>query len=303
MLVDDIVDFCDKKYTTFGRKCGCGQCNHPSGECSGSCYNCLYQIHFPERFSGDIKKLYDCPKMLYHYVCQYSYLYTTELLCAFNEEKDYLVDYPYFHIVSLGCGGCADLMAFEYFYRRNDLNAPIAYFGVDVNELWRPINNRIAKYCEGQSIRYKVRYDDAFKYFRQGTVKDANVIILSYLISYLYNTNQIPVIDLFLGDLVKNIIQKKRKGRKLLLVINDVNSYRRGRNYFERFKRKIEAYDLTIIDCKYRYFDTGNLYPGQKIGDAYATRSCCFEIPSHIKTRYHAETNCKQTIQMLLEVK
>ena len=103
MLVDDIVDFCDKKYTTFGRKCGCGQCNHPSGECSGSCYNCLYQIHFPERFSGDIKKLYDCPKMLYHYFCQYSYLYTTELLCAFNEEKDYLVDYPYFHIVSLGC--------------------------------------------------------------------------------------------------------------------------------------------------------------------------------------------------------
>ena len=49
MLIDDIVDFCDKKYTTYGDKCGCERCNHPSGHCSGNCYNCLYHIHFPER--------------------------------------------------------------------------------------------------------------------------------------------------------------------------------------------------------------------------------------------------------------
>lgn len=115
MLIDDIVDFCDKKYTTYGDKCGCERCNHPSGHCSGNCYNCLYHIHFPERAPSNAKTLYDCPKMLYHYVCQYSYLYTTELLCAYEEEYDYLNDYPYFHILSLGCGGCADLMAFEHF--------------------------------------------------------------------------------------------------------------------------------------------------------------------------------------------
>ena len=89
MLIDDIVDFCDKKYTTYGDKCGCEGCNHPTGKCSGNCYNCLYHIHFPERAPANAKTLYDCPKMLYHYVCQYSYLYTTELLCAYEEEYDY----------------------------------------------------------------------------------------------------------------------------------------------------------------------------------------------------------------------
>lgn len=157
MLIDDIVDFCDKKYSTYGNRCGCGHCNHPSNNCSGSCYNCLYQIHFPGRFgSAPIKKLYDCPKMLYHYVCQYSYLYATELLCAYREETDYLKNYPYYHIMSLGCGGCADLMAFEQFYRNIGSSTQISYIGIDVNELWRPINNRTQKYCEKENIRFDI---------------------------------------------------------------------------------------------------------------------------------------------------
>lgn len=30
MLIDDIIDFCDRKYTTYENKCGCGNCSHPS---------------------------------------------------------------------------------------------------------------------------------------------------------------------------------------------------------------------------------------------------------------------------------
>lgn len=32
MLIDDIVDYCNKKYTTFGDKCGNGVCSHPTGK-------------------------------------------------------------------------------------------------------------------------------------------------------------------------------------------------------------------------------------------------------------------------------
>lgn len=301
MLIDDIVDFCDKKYTTYGDKCGCERCNHPSGHCSGNCYNCLYHIHFPERAPSNAKTLYDCPKMLYHYVCQYSYLYTTELLCAYEEEYDYLNDYPYFHILSLGCGGCADLMAFEHFYRMHSFVAPISYIGIDVNELWRPINNRTLKYCENNGINYKVRYADVFKCFRQHIVNDTNVIVISYLISYLYNTNQIGVIDSFLEDLVTNIVQKKNKGQKLLLIINDVNSYKRGRTYFSQFIRKLEKYKLSIIKCTYKYFDTGDLFDGQKIGTPHLVKRSLFSIPEAIQRKYHAESNCKKTIQLMLE--
>ena len=88
-------------YSSFKENCGCdnGHCNHPSGECSGSCYNCLYQIHFPERAPENSKTEYDCVKMLYHYVCQYSHLYTREILCAFENEWSFIKDFPYFHIL------------------------------------------------------------------------------------------------------------------------------------------------------------------------------------------------------------
>lgn len=303
MLLDDIVDYCDKKYATYGDRCGCGTCNHPSGKCTGCCYDCLYEIHFPDRAKSQIpKKVYDCQKMIYHYVCQYSYLYATELLCAFEEEKEYLLDYPYYHILSLGCGGCTDLMAFEHLYNENALSVPISYIGIDINELWRPVNNRISKYCEEHEIKYKTRYLDVFKCFKQQAIGDTNIIVISYLISYLYNTKQIKLIDSFIDDLVKNIISKKKQNQKLLLIINDVNSYKRGRNYYSYFQRKIESYNLSVIRCNYKYFDTGNLYDGQKIGTAYSTSKCVFSIPQRMQEYYHAEKNCKQTIQLLLEV-
>lgn len=302
MLLQDIVDFCDKKYTSYGNKCGCGECNHPSGICSGSCYNCLYEIHFPDRAGTVAKKLYDCPKMLYHYVCQYSYLYSSELLCAFNFETEYLADYPYFHILSLGCGGCSDLMAFEYFYKSHGLSSPISYIGVDNNILWHPINMRTEKYCNEAGIKYQVRYDDVFNCFRQQVVNDANIIVISYLISYLYNTNQIDTIGTFIDDIVKNIIEEKNKGQKLLLIINDVNSYKRGRDYFDWFKNRIEARHSSVVKCTYKYFDTGNLYDGQKIGSPHTASQCFLQVPIDIQHKYHAETNCNQTIQLLLEV-
>lgn len=65
MLIDRIIKYSNKQFLIYGDKCGNTFCNHPSGKCSGSCYNCLYQIHFPGRFDGQSpKEKYDCPKML-----------------------------------------------------------------------------------------------------------------------------------------------------------------------------------------------------------------------------------------------
>lgn len=303
VLIDDIVDFCDKKYSTYGNKCGCGKCNHPSKNCSGCCYNCLYQVHFPARFNSEpIKKLYDCPKMIYHYVCQYSFLYATELLCAYREETSYLTNCPYYHTMSLGCGGCADLMAFEQFYKNIGVDAPISYIGIDVNELQRPVNNRIQKYCEKENIKYKVQYYDVFKCFRRNGVVDANILVISYLISYLYNTKQISTINTFVEDVVNNIVQKKKTGQKFLIIINDVNSNLRGRDYFDHFIGKLNEYQLSIINCKYKYFDTGDLYQPQKIGTPYAVQRSLFPVPNAFGVKYHAQERCQKTIQLILEV-
>lgn len=236
MLIDVLVDYCDRGFSSFGNKCGSGTCNHPSGKCSGCCYNCLYQIHYPEKFADrNAKMLYDCPKMLYHYVCQYSYLYASELLHAFNAEVEYLSDYPYYHIMSIGCGGCADLMAMESFCNERKLNQPISYIGIDVNKYWSPIHKRVERYCDVHNIKQNFICEDAFKLFRRQSIRNTNMLIISYFISYLYNSGQINSIDLFIDMLVKNIIMKKKRAEKLLLIVNDLNTYKKGRDYFSHF--------------------------------------------------------------------
>ncbi|WP_303839189.1 hypothetical protein [Selenomonas ruminantium] len=301
MLIDELVENCDKKYLSYGSSCGCesGVCNHPNGECSGSCYDCLYQIHFPSRIEGNKKMIYDCTKMLYHYVCQYSYLYTTEMLCAFYYKRELISSFSECNILSIGCGACADLMALEYIL--SNKNIPLRYYGVDINGLWMDIHNDIKNYCQKHQVCFNVYYSDAFDFFRQYSVSGMNIIVISYFISYLYNTGQIDKIDVLVDCLVNNVIKHKKKYSPVLLVINDVNSCNRGRDHFESFKDSIKRNGLHV-KSEYRYFNTDRLNEAQKIGQAYDLQKTIFDIPQHIKEKYHAKDCINSSIQLLLEV-
>jgi len=307
MLIDYIVNFSDRKFSEFGSNCGCpsGICNHPSGACSGSCYNCLYQVHFPSRFEGKAKRLYDCPKMIYHYVCQYSYLYTTEIMWAIAKEWGYINNFSYYHILSLGCGGCADLMAFDYFLNKDKIKVPISYIGIDINSLWSPIHNEINNYYNhNKEVGFNIPgYYDVFEYFNN-PLHDANVIIISYLISYLYNTNKTSMIDKLAEKIATNIVLQKEQGQHLLLIINDVNSNNRGRDYYSYFEKAIVKAGATLLNSNYMYFDNGKLNYFQKNGfTAYSNaKKCYFDIPVKYKQKYHAQETLNATIQLLLEV-
>lgn len=306
MLIDRIIKYSNKQFLIYGDRCGNTFCNHPSGKCSGSCYNCLYQIHFPGRFDGQSpKEKYDCPKMLYHYVCQYSYLYTSELLCALEEESQYIDDFPYYHILSLGCGGCADLMAFDLYRDRHQNLKAVSYVGIDVNQLWQPIHEEIYDYCRDAGIQFQAKYDDVFKLLSDGEIRDANIVVISYLISYLYNTNQIQYINSLAEDIGERVVKRKKEGQPLLLIINDVNSNRRGRDYFSCFKNAMRKTGLTLLNIKYKYFDIGNLNDFQRIVTPYndhRIRDCMFNIPPDIKQKYNVYDGINQTVQLMLEV-
>lgn len=303
MLLETIVQYCNEKFLSYGDNCGNTTCTHPTGQCSGSCYNCLYHIHFPDRAPENSKTLYDCPKMLCHYVCQYSYLYATELFCAFQSKLDFLKDYSYFHILSLGCGGCADLMGFEFFAHQNNIHAPVSYIGIDINENWADIHTAIKEYTNENSIGFKVPfYKDVFSVFRERDIHETNVIVISYLISYLYNSGQIRQIDELAELVVDKIVSQKGASNKLLFVINDVNSNRRGRDYFTYFETAIRRKGLTISKRDFRFFESGSLNEWQRIGTPYKIRRSVFEIPLEIKNRYHAQSAVQSTIQLLLEV-
>lgn len=103
MLIDKMVCFCHRELQSTQ----CEDCQN-SGLCGENCKNCLDDLHY---YTNHIRNDYDCERLLDFYVCRYSHKYCSETIYAL-ENVD-LSDYPYFHILSLGCGGAADLMAFD----------------------------------------------------------------------------------------------------------------------------------------------------------------------------------------------
>jgi hypothetical protein len=190
-------------------------------------------------------------------------------------------------------------MAFDSLMADKRINIPVSYIGLDKNALWTPIHQRIHEYCSNGNVSFNVRYADVFEYFKKYYVPGSNIIVISYLISHLYNTNQIAEINSLAKDLVDTI---KEKDTPLLLIINDVNSYKRGRSSFSYFVNAIQNCGLTVSKSEYKYFDTGNLYDGQRLGTPYSDSSVCLDVPLDIRKKYHADASINQTIQLLVEV-
>jgi len=303
MLLDEIVGYCDNQYINYHGNCGCETCNHED-KCSGNCYTCLYQIHFPDRFLGKIiKHKYDCQKMMYFYVCQYSYRYATQILYAFNRYRDTIMNMNKIRLMSLGCGGCPDLMAIEKFCHDNRYTGDIAYKGYDINTLWRPIHSEVKKYCDNNNIQRTFIENDVITYFSKYYVPNVNIIVISYLISSLYNTGQISKIDTLFTEIRDNVVKRKKSGEKLLIIINDINHNIKARNYFKNLYDILKRENNLSVRCEYVYFDTGDLYSKQKVGSAYSSRDFLFTPDVNIQQKYSAG-HCvdTQTIQFIVEV-
>lgn len=127
MLIDDVVDFCNCNY----RNTCCP--DYDDAECN--CKDYLDDIHFHRNL---LRKNYDCERLWDFYLCRYSHKYCSEILYALEECVD-LNRYPFFHILSLGCGAAPDLMAFDYLNCEQD----ISYYGIDINNYLEKIHNFI----------------------------------------------------------------------------------------------------------------------------------------------------------------
>lgn len=299
MLINDLISFCDNEYLRYEGKCGCGDCNRPGGKCSGGCYNCLYEIHYPNYSDPNQKRTYDCQKMIYHYVCEYSYRYASEILYAFNAHSSFLADYEKFNLMSIACGACPDLMALEAFCI-NNIQAPIAYKGYDINPLWRPVHSYIRKYCDEHKIQRGFFEKDVLTHFSRYYVSNTNIIVIGYLLSYLYNTKQTNQIDLLFNNIADHIVLKRSPGHKVLIIINDVNSNNRGRDYFAHLYNILKKRKLNVV-ADYRYFDFSWLNFFQRQGKAYNNKNCLFDRDQKIEQRYHVDSNCR-SYQLILEV-
>lgn len=289
MLIDTLVSFCDEEY----QNSECFPCTAKTicgSECGDHCKQCLDDIHYHHHIFRDE---YDCARLLDYYVCRYSHKYCSEMVYALQQLD--LSRYPYFHILSLGCGGAPDLMAFEYM----NYEQPILYYGVDKNKFWKKIHN----FIEGEFSRRKANFFrniDVLTYFRDRELHDCNVIIIQYLISFFYDMIGPNGLRRWFSQLAENIVRNKPRNSPLLIIINDVDSINTGRDAFPLFVEEIQKVGLEVSCELRRRFKDHNYYADSL---KYRTNQNIFErnIPARFVYDYCVAKYC-ESAQLILEV-
>lgn len=274
MLLEEIINFCHTAYSPSN--CGNICCTHPD-KCPKSCETCLEQVHYPIRYSNG-RLDYTCSNLLYYYVCKYTNKYESEIEYAFDMIPR-LRSYDRYNVLSLGCGASPDLIAIEQYNRVNNLNKSIDYWGVDLNQYWKPIHKMIENYAITQSYGLKYIYDDVTTLFDHICYKNFNILTLQYLISFFYNNACILSIDDFYNGLIENVI--KYMLPKSIIIINDVNSNRRGRDYFTLLSDKLLAHGIKNT-YKKRYFNYNIQNPYMCYGDMYCQNTIKHSYPPEI---------------------
>ena len=252
MLFDEVVDYSSEIYLSFGNRCGNVNCNHPSGNCSGNCANCLRQVHFGPNPSERVD--YDCEKLIYKYVIDFTERYKRNMQ-SFLSHID-MNAYPRFNILSIGCGAAPDLMAFEESFPQH----PLFYRGFDRNPKWYDIHTFIEGYAKNNGISAYFNRSDIFNIFLDTSYDwhNYNVIVVQYLISHLYNTGQSHRIRELYDGFVK-IVSQGLSHYPFLIVINDIDSYNKGRNLFHIFLNMLEDAGFVGTALAYSSYPNGDL--------------------------------------------
>lgn len=299
MLIDNVVSFAHQQYSSVDTKYVCEGCTHPT-KCSGSCKACLEQVHYPGRYPNG-KKDYDCANLIDYYICDYSHKYASEILYLL-QKSGYLLDIDKYHVLSIGCGACPDLMAFEAYINDSHQSKEVSYIGVDKNELWKPHHDNIIEYASSSSAIRKVQfvYEDATEMFLQEAIPKTNVLVLQYLISYFYSNNQVGIIDSFFDSLVRNIVDYRDDSKPFVIIINDVNSNNLGRDIFKSLLDKVKAKGLHGSTSQF-YFDGRTIKNDyMRYGTAHESSELIFQIPAEIEN-YEPWHFCTSA-QLLIEI-
>lgn len=292
-LIEILTEACAREYYNCG-KAYC--CTHPCGKCSGSCKDCADEIHFPDRAPNG-RTCYDCQKLIYYYVCRYSWKYCSEIIHALHSGCVHLDRYPVYNILSVGCGGAADLMAFELCCEDEK---PIFYKGYDMNPLWKPVHEMISQYCDSEGIGTGFRTADIFDVLAEGKprMRQYNIVVLEYLISSLQDSNREAAIDRLFDGLIANVFSNRLPGSPFLFIINDIDHYS-VTDYYDKLLDKLARTGVEGSYTKQHFYERASDYGdgSMKIENAKNV----FQIPDDIKKDFNCAISCTSA-QLIVEI-
>ena len=289
MLIYDLINFCNNNYTT--EQCGgCTSITACTHTCNGNCKECLDDIHFHR---NERRCAYNCERLLDYYVCRYSYKYCSEIIYALQELD--LSHFPYFNILSLGCGGAPDLMAFQY------MNYPqrISYFGLDKNTYWERIHDFIINDYPEQKVQF-VRDIDVLNYFDGINFLRCNVIVIQYLISFFFSQVGERGIREWFAKLANKVVTNKPENSPMLILINDVDSIHTGRDAFPILIEEIQRAGLSVTTQLRKRFKEDAYYANSQ---QYPTNRNIFNSSiGYDFAGYYCVARTCESAQLILEV-
>lgn len=297
MLIDSIMGFCDREYNHAQTGRCCDNCQHEGG-CSGSCKDCLEEIHYPSRYPNG-KRLYDCPNLINFYVCDYTYKYATEMYYLLQKSSA-LKQLQNYRVFSIGCGACPDLMAFEAYLHKNNLRKTIVYRGIDKNPLWEPVHSQVRQYSTDEITDVNLATEDVFTFFEQFCVGDINVLVLQYIISALYVSEGASAINKLFEVIVDGVVKHKRNSEPFVILINDVNSRNMGRDLFTNLKTKLQLSGYHGY-CEQFYFDKNIKVEAQRYGTKHEKSSAMTPELASKYQKYEPWQFCTSA-QLLIEI-
>ena len=240
-LLQTVLDWASQQDVDSG---DCHNCNHPSSECSGSCQDCLNEIHFWYRKNYIRRTRYNCRNLAFEYAKRYTERYCENIIYACNAIDFSL--YEEISILSLGCGISPDLMAFEDILGGDYF----CYRGIDDNKRWKEFQDVIYDYSDKRNFEVDFMKQSVFK---NSEVYDAfyNIIVMQFFISsVLGEGGRINDIRNLFDELIGEIMERwynSKSTTPFLFVLNDTDHVRTGRKQF---------YDLLDVLVEYGYRGT-----------------------------------------------
>ncbi len=274
MLLNELVSYCDIEYTKHHneKSSDCLKCRNV---CQHDCKKCLEYIHYPQRRPFGGKDDYNCPNIINFYICAYAYRYASEILRFLETDvfNDFFVELHRFkitpNILSLGCGGCPDLMAFETYFDRCQYMQSVTYRGVEKNPLWGNIHRQIKQYCEDNTrIEPFFNITNVIDFLDEMEHHSVDILIIQYLISTFFNSGRANEVDTLFKLIVDKVVKYKNPEAPMMILITDVNLNTLGRDMFMKLVQLIEREGFETEVNRFHYqgaFSYGNYYSDANI--------------------------------------
>jgi len=289
-MIQELVEFCDASFAPNTKGLPC------YGNPIISCTDCLKEIHFNRGSNRE----YDCMNMCHWYVCQDIYRYVSEMAWQLHDTKLGLRKrIAPLNICSIGCGPCSELIAIEEYRRKNGLTFEYNYTGFDLNNVWSPIQHKVASLtADPTSIKFV--NEDVFDYY--GHTEDRpDMIIMNYMLSDMLKHGEKTF-----AEFLNNFFNFVDGLSSCFILINDINLGRNKsepRYYYDTICDRIKkGCSHGGFDCiKYHFADSQKPY--FRFEEKRPMSEVLFKVPEKIAKQYNTNTECHSAQMTIIKKK